>query len=53
MGAEASGKAFLGVIAYIKVQYGTKRLNQIIALSGELTQKLFSEKIELLKMVSV
>jgi hypothetical protein len=49
MEAEASGKAFLGVIAYIKVQYGTKRLNEIVALSGELTQKLFSDKIELLR----
>jgi hypothetical protein len=48
MGAEASGKAFLGIIAYLKAKYGTKAFDEIVTRSGELTKKVLSERIELL-----
>lgn len=49
MAAEASGKAFLGVIAYIKAKYGDKVVDEIVATAGESTGELFSEKIALLE----
>jgi hypothetical protein len=49
MDAEVSGKAFLGVIAYVKGMYGQKELNEIVAKSGAVTEQVFSEKIEMLK----
>lgn len=48
MDMEVSGKAFLGIIAYIKSRYGQAEFDKLVELAGPNTKNVFSEKIGLL-----